>query len=179
MVTKKIICSVLIAAFISSCGIFSEDIPYDKKALTYKNKFVFNNQFRMDGMYLTYFEKDKYWGLEYFFQNGSYYSVAIDESSSDYNFVGCKDTQKEKDIPYFWGYFITEDNILKVQIYDATSMNWSTKYRVKERWAEIVNDTTIHFFKEIGSRGNERDLDETFHFRHCENKPDSTNILMK
>jgi len=179
MVLKKIIYLVLIAVFISSCGIFSDDLPFDKKALTYKNQFVFDNQFRMNGMYLTYFEKDKYWSLRYFFQNGSYFSVAIDESNSDYSFLKCWDIhQREREIPYYWGCFIVEDNILKIQTFDATSLNYSTKYRVKERWAEIVNDTTIHFFKEI-RRGQERELDETFHFRHCENKPDSTNILMR
>ena len=178
MVTKKIIYFILTGVFMFSCALF-EDFPYDKKALTYKDKFVFDYQFRTDGMYLIYHEKDKIWGLRYFFQNGSYYSVGIDEPSSDYNFFGCWDTQKEKNIPYFWGYFIIEDNILKVQTYDPGSLNYSTKYRVVEQWAEIVNDTTIHFFKYIDTGGKSSKLDRTFHFRHCENKPDSMNILMK
>jgi hypothetical protein len=178
MVTKKIIYFILAGMFTFSCAI-CEDYPYDKKALTYKNKFVFDNQFRMDGMYLMYNEKDKYWSLNYFFQNGSYYNVAIDEPNRDYNFFGCKDTQKEKNILYFWGYFIVEDGILKVQAYDPSSMNRYTKYKVKEKWAEIVNDTTIHFFKDIDVEGKSSNIDKTFHFRHCENKPDSTNILMR
>ena len=173
MVTKKIIYSVLITVFTSSCGIFGEDFPYDKKALTYKNKFVFDNQFRMDGMYLM---KDQYGiYLHYFFQNGSYYA----EGTSNEIGLECYQIKsKARELPYAWGYFIIEDKILKVQTYDPTSLNYSTKYRVKERWAEIVNDTTIHFFKEI-RRGQERDLDEIFHFQHCENKPDSTNVLMR
>ena len=175
MVTKKIIYSALIAAFISSCSIFCDELPFDKKALTYKNQFVFDNQFRMSGIYLMERSYGGY-AMIYFFQNGSYYA----EGTSNEIGLECYQIKsKARELPYAWGYFIIEDNILKVQTFDATSLNYSTKYRVKERWAEIMNDTTIHFFKEIDSGGKERGLDEIFHFRHCENKPDSTNILMK
>lgn len=157
----------------SSCG---EDI-YDKKALTYKNKFVFDNQIRMDGMYLTSREYGYY--LHYFFQNGSYYAVGIDEPN--YNFHECKNIHEgEREIPYYWGYFIIEENILKVQTYEANrSNNYNFKFRIRERWAEIVSDSTLHFFKAIDPDRKERSLDETFHFRHCVNKPDSTNVLMR
>ena len=163
----------------SSCGIFGEDFPYDKKALTYKNKFVFDNQFRMDGVYTwkRYSDKNTYYYV-YFFKNGMCCDIGIENPDEDF-FTECIEIwPNARNIPYFWGCFIVEDNILKIQTYDASSLNWSTKYRVKERWAKILNDTTIHFFKEFGARGgNVRDLDELFHFRHCENKPDSTNIL--
>ena len=51
MATKRIIFLILTGVFMFSCAI-CEDFPYDKKALTYKDKFVFDYQFRMDGMYL-------------------------------------------------------------------------------------------------------------------------------
>ena len=179
MVTKRTVYTTLIAVFTSSCALFWED-NFDKKALTYKNKFVFDNQFKMDGMYLMYHERDKYWNLIYFFQNGSYYSAAIDEPSSNYNFFGCRAIpQGAYDLPYYWGCFIVEDNILKVQTYTQVRYHPFTKLKVREKWAEIVNDTTIHFFKAIDPGGKERSLDETFHFRYCTNKPDSTNILMR
>ena len=174
MVTKRIICLILTGIFLSSS---CEDFPYDKKALTYKNKFVFNGQFRMDGMYMIYYEKDKDWGLRYFFQNGSYYAEGIDYDGND---ILCYQiNSKAREIPYAWGCFVIEDNILKVQTYDPGSLNSYTKYKVIEQWAEIVNDTTLHFFKGIDTKGKSTELDRTFHFRYCENKPDSTNVLMK
>ena len=158
-----------------SCALF-EDYPYDKKALTYKNKFVFDNQFRTDGIYVIYYEKDKCWGLRYFFQNGSYFASG---TSNEIGLECYQINSKAREIPYAWGYFMVEDNILKVQSYDPGSLNYSTKYRVVEQWAEIVNDTTLHFFKGIDNKGKSSKLDKTFHFRHCANKPDSTNILMR
>ena len=174
MVTKRIICLILTGIFIFSCALF-EDYPYDKKALTYKNKFVFDNQFRMDGMYLMERDFGGY-GVRYFFQNGSSHTEGTNEK------IGLECFQipsHARKAPYAWGYFIVEDNILKAQTYDPGSLNYSTKYRVVEQWAEIVNDTTLHFFKGIDSNGKSSKLDKTFHFRHCENKPDSTNILMR
>ena len=158
-----------------SCAI-CEDYPYDKKALTYKNKFVFDNQFRMDGYYLM---KTDYGGhtARYFFQDGFYHGVGID--SSEIGIECFQIPSKVRNWPYVWGCFIIEDGILKVQTYDPGSMNRYTKYKVIEQWGEIVNDTTIHFFKCIDTEGKSSQLDKTFHFHHCENKPDSTNILMR
>ena len=172
MVTKRIICLILTGIFLSSS---CEDFPYDKKALTYKNKFVFDNQFRMDGMYLSKIEYGYY--LHYFFQNGSYYAEGISDKIEPTCY---QINSKAREIPYAWGYFIIEDTILKVQTYEANrSNNYNFKFRVRERWAEIVNDTTLHFYKAIDPDRKERVLDELFHFRYCSNKPDSTNILMR
>lgn len=157
-----------------SCCLF-EDFPYDEKALTYKNKFIFDNQFRMDGMYLVERDYDGY-GLVYFFQNGSYYAAEID---CEIELECIRIPSRGRDIPYYWGCFIIEDSILKVQTYASGSLNQYTEYKKIERWAEIVNDTTIHFFKGIDTKGKVTKLDETYHFKHCTNKPDSTNILMR
>ena len=176
MVTRKIIYSLLISTLVSSCGIFRDEIPFDKKALTYKNQFVFDNQFRMDGMYLRDRGENGY-RILYFFQDGYYYA----DGTLD-NIIGTTCFQiypSARDVPYAWGCFIVEDSILKVQTFGTVRYQPFREYKVIERWAEIVNDTTLHFFKTIDHKGKESGLDETFHFRHCENKPDSTNILMK
>jgi hypothetical protein len=115
--------------------------------------------------------------LCYFFQNGSYHATAI--GSNEIGVECFQIPNKVREWPYVWGYFIIEDDILKVQTYDPHSMDKYTKYKVMERWAEIVNDTTIHFFKGIDTEGKSSSLNQTFHFRHCENKPDSTNVLMR
>ena len=177
MVIKRIIYLIFTGIFISSS---CEKFPYDKKALTYKNMFVFDNQFRMDGIYTwkRYSDKNIYYYM-YFFKNGICCDIGI-EKPDEYFFTECIEIwPNARNLPYFWGCFIVEDNILKIQTFDAASLNYSTKYRVVEQWAEIVNDTTLHFFKGIDSKGKSSKLDKTFHFRHCENKPDSMNILMR
>ena len=129
----------------------------------------------MDGIYLLERDIGGY-GVRYFFQNGSCHT----EGTNDEIGLECFQIPSHaRNIPYFWGCFIVEDNILKVQTYDPGSLNSYTKYKVIEQWAEIVNDTTLHFFKGIDAKGKSSKLDRTFHFRYCENKPDSTNVLMR
>ena len=67
---------------------------------------------------------------------------------------------------------------MKIQGFDPTTFDSYTKIKVYEEWAEILDDTTIYFFKNINHKDKDEKLNDTFHFRYCENKPDSTNILM-
>ena len=55
---KTLMFCIFIAISISNIG--CQKNLYDKKALTYKDMFVFNNQFKMDGMYLEHIEKHQY-----------------------------------------------------------------------------------------------------------------------
>jgi hypothetical protein len=134
----------------------------------------------MDGTYLMYSEKDNYWRLIYLFLDGYYYHVGIEPSNFEEGEMYCHTiSYRAREIPYYWGCFIIDKNILKIQTYDNQSLHKYTEFKVEERWAEIINDTTIHFFKKISPEKKETAMDETFYFRYCENKPDSTNVLMK
>jgi hypothetical protein len=152
-----------------------EGYPYDKDGFTYKDKFIFDHQFRMSGIYITQDRGKNYYGINYFFQNGLYYNAGMD--NTDLNKI-CF-LIKEREDPRYWGYFIVEKNILKIQVLFLTSLERYNEYKVEERFAKIINDSTIHFYKKITPYNKEIELNETFHFRYCENKPDSTNVLMK
>ncbi len=171
---KLLVLIVVLINVSNSCNISGEKYPYDEDSLTYKNQFVFKNQFKMEGVYIT--EYSDFFGVNYFWENGVFFqmgsenSISVDECFSFH--------EENRNIPYYWGYFIIEDNILKVQTYDPGSLNRYSEFKVEERWATIVNDSTIHFFKKITPWGEEKIMDETLNFHQCDNKPDSTNLLM-
>jgi len=150
--------------------------PIDTKNLTYRNKLEFKNQIRIDGYYfgntvLTGSIKVK--PLIYFFQNGFIcnYSQNISEPT-------CTLDDEIRERPFYWGYFVIEKDTLKLQLVDSY---WQNKhmYEISERWARVVNDSTIVFFKSISASKKVSILNETYYFNICKDKPDSTNILMK
>ena len=146
-------------------------------ALIHSNLFYLSHVLSLPICNYTYLiALPQLFSLHYFFQNGSYYAEGISDRAESTCY---QINSKAREIPYAWGCFIVEDGILKIQTYDPGSLNSYIKYKVIEQWAEIVNDTTLHFFKGIDTKGKSSKLDRTFHFRHCENKPDSTNVLMR
>ena len=165
---------LILVITVSSCSC-NEDFLYDIRKITYKDKFVFDSQFRMDGMYLWNNKNSEYSQLIYFFQNGYYYKFGIlyEEGTECYPIFSDMRAR-----PWAFGCFIIENNILKLQHFN-TGYTESGGFGVSEDWGEIINDTTIHLFKrKYNWNGKEDKKDETYHFRHCENKPDSINILM-
>ena len=170
IVILLLFCSILI-----SCSI--ERLPFDRASLTYKGKLIYNHEFRIDGLYY-YTYSDLLW-IIYFFQDGTYCDFGVNPSKllnlPDDDFIDIPD--KIRKLPYCWGAYIIEGNIIKVQTYDPS---WTTsKFRVRENWATIENDTTIHFFKRIHPNKKVVALNEMLHFRRTLSKPDSTNVLMR
>jgi len=85
-----------------TCGV-------DKDALTIKDKYIFNNDFRMDGYYRL--EGDTINYFRYFFQNGSCFSA------SGGNFMNNQYPALSNNIrnaPFFWGYFTVEKDELDI-----------------------------------------------------------------
>ena len=176
---------LLFYCILTFCSI--EHLPFDRAGLTYKGKLIYNNEFRIDGLYYHYMYENgiRYEGsvwISYFFQDGTYFqfNVALSEflNLADGDFIDIPD--KLRKIPTYWGAYIIDGNLIKVQTYDPS---WTTsKFRVEEHWATIENDTTIHFFKRIlppHKSQKEVKMDEMLHFRSTISKPDSTNVLMK
>lgn len=157
----------------NSCS--KEEFLLDASGLTYKGKFVYNKQFKMNGIYIA--DIDGHTGVNYYFIDGSYYHVGMESYNIDNGCVAIN--AKAREIPYAWGCFIIEADTLKVQTFDPTSRQRYHEFRVEERWAKIENDSTIRFFKKITPEKKELELNEIFHFRYCDNKPDSINVLMK
>jgi len=154
-----------------------ERFPFDKNGLTYKEKFEYNNQFKMNGIYYMNRDAESGYALRYFFQNGYYFATGTQENLLIS--IDCFQIHPNaRKTPYNWGCFIIEDSIIKIQTYDPTSRERYKEYKIEERWARIENDTTIRFFKKITPEKKEIELNELYHFKYCINKPDSTNILM-
>lgn len=167
--------SLVALVLLINSGCKKEEYPYDKNSLTYKGKFVHSNQFEMNGLYYLQRTGNMH-SIRYFFQNGSYFSSGTEE---DILGINCYQIHSQaRNTPYNWGYFIVEGGILKVQTFDPTSLQRYDEFKVEERWAKIENDTTLRFYKKITPEKKELDLNETFHFRYCSNKPDSLNVLM-
>ena len=82
----KIILFVTICIMLTSCEGCKESW-YDTKALTYKDKFVFNNQFRMDGIYFKKREDVDGYYIMCFFQNG--YFLRTYYSTDDFFYYNC------------------------------------------------------------------------------------------
>lgn len=161
-------------------GCRKDRYPFDKSALTYKGKFVYENQIRLDGFYYKETDDATGYGVRYFYEDGVSFKVGVEENDFDPNSSLCFQIHpRNRDLPYLWGYYIIEGDILKEQTYDPGSRQRYSKFQVEERWAVIENPTTIRFFKRITPEKNEIALDEVYHFRECTDKPDSTNILMR
>ena len=148
----------LLMLFFCSCQKNDERFQFDDSGLTYKDQFEYSGQLRLKGTYIED-PNDGTQSIIYIFENGSFYRVGKEEISP--NSICEPIPEAEREIPYFWGYFIIEG-----------------EYKVEERWATIENDSTLHFFKKITPEKDEKTLNERYLFNSCSNKPDSTNLLM-
>jgi hypothetical protein len=171
MVTKSIY-FIFLPFLLSLKGCSSEEFPFDKADLTYRNQFVFDNQFNMNGVFQRQNENNTF--VLYFWENGYMYHGG--SSNYSYNDTQCYQIlERTREIPYAWGCFIVEDNLLKVQTYN--SIKNISKFEVEERWFTIQNDTILHYFKRI-FKGDHFPKNEIYILKPCENKPDSRNVLM-
>jgi len=163
--------------FAVSCSLISclySRLPYDSKALTYKNKFVFSDQIKMNG----YFYRETETGIraEYFFEDG-YYSTGGSLNLQN-NLCDTLDKNVRK-IPYAWGCFIIENDTLKLQYFPGYGRDKYGKFMTGERWAKVADGgTTIRYFRKKDIDGKVAQIDEVYRFHPCNNKPASTNVLM-
>lgn len=135
---KKWIVAVLLLLSSNNCS--REEFPFNERGLTYKGQFVYNSQFRMDGIW---YSVDVY-GLHvrYFFKDGTFFSG--DVVDFNINNVQCwQIPSRDREIPWHWGFFIVVGDTIKIQTFNPMSRNWSRRFQVREFWARIENDTTI------------------------------------
>jgi hypothetical protein len=159
--------------YLTNCSRVTE---FDEDALTYKNQFVFDNQFNMNGMYVSQSSSDKrHYYLRYFFKNGTYFESVIPDLDLNKCYVM---NDKNRSVPYFWGWFIVDGNVVKVQSFSSGSLSAASEFKVHERWYNIRNDTTLHYFRYIDIDGKSSSADRTYTLVPCSPKPDSTNVLM-
>lgn len=179
MVLKKIFFGIITLMLLSNSGC-NKDPDFDIKRLTYRGQFVYNNQLRIDGMYYMS-EEDGGLSIIYLFKDGTCYFVFMASEQYDLSSICCYQLNStQRKIASDWGFYLIDDNVLKAQTFDIKPMG--SMYTVEERWATIEDDKTLHFFRSMRNRPTgpkDVKLNDTYHFKYCTDKPDSTNILMK
>jgi len=151
-----------------------EKYPVNISRLTYKNK-KFNIDIKTNGYYAP---ENLNSPVIYFFNDGTIYHFGISASNDSIDNSLCPIfPDKAREVPWHLGVFLITNDTIKIQTFNP--YRGSGRFDVEEKWAKIVNNTTIHFFKFISTNEKQSVLDETFYFHQCTNKPDSTNVLMK
>ena len=178
---KKIFIKVIVVLIIATnTTCITKRFPFNISELTYKGQLIHSNQFRIDGFYYRIFEDvPNRVDIKYFFLDGTYCEFDVEYT----NFLKLPDggfveiPNKIRELPYCWGAYIIEDDMLKVQVYE--SWRGFSPFRVMREYYKIVNNTQIHWFQRITSTNQKIDFDITYHFRPTSSKPDSTSVLMK
>jgi hypothetical protein len=122
-------------------------------------------------------QNDSYTRLFYFFENGSVFHGGVNDLPTQPN--ECySDIDHTRNWPYAWGWFIIDENIIKVQTYSASSKSGFGEFRIEEIRFRIESETEItQFWRKTPLNDVFKD-EYKFDFRYCSPKPDSTNILM-
>lgn len=175
---KKIILIILVVGLIvsvSCCrGMFTDE------ELTLQREVYIGNELKIDGYYYYIVPESNRTVIWFFYRNGvvlhggTYGSMDFDEIET----IMVERYSQLKKLKSSWGVFLVDGD--KIQL---------------ERWAEapngvslatfrysgnIINDTTIHITETYYSGRNEtKQIDEVWHYKQFDNKPDSTNTFIK
>jgi hypothetical protein len=91
----------------------------------------------------------------------------------EYSFIDGSFLKRNGDKRLYWGVYIIDDDIIKFEKWYPSSGGGMPVYLHQ---GEILNDSTFVITKSIRSKtGEEKELDETYHFKPFSPKPDSTN----
>jgi hypothetical protein len=158
----------------NSCSVL---FPDDN--LTFKRVDYNGNELRMDGYYYCYFEKTNITVIYFLFRNGVIRSIG---GYSRYN----EDNREQEMISYYdrstpktdWGVFIIDGN--KIQYEKWIEAPSGVRASINRRSGYIENDTTFRITESYYSgTGETKQVDEVWHFKQFDNKPDSTNVYIK
>lgn len=130
------------------------------------------------------------------YRNGIYYNISHSGYNPNLN-ISDRLRNIEKDIENrirndkeyisvrpFWGVFRVQGSDLEIQRWVFSS--GGGKYATQRVFGKILNDSTIHIYEQernnptqYGKNKKREKVNETYHFRHCSPKPDSTNVHIK
>ena len=148
---------------------------FDEK-LTIKRVDYTGNELRTDGYYYIYLSETNITAVIFLYRNGvslecsGYRSINLDEIE--------KKIKEKKFLPKtHWGVFIVSEDTIQYERWIESTGFTACLYREK---GYIVNDSTIHFTENFLSEKNKTSsIDEVWHFKQFDNKPDSTNKYIK
>jgi hypothetical protein len=146
--------------------------------LTLEKRPYVGNQLRIDGYY--YLLDDYGINATYFFyQNGiiihrgGWISNNLEELEHNFETINWNEI---KDNKLKWGVFQVDGNEILFERWYPSSGGPTPAYI---RSGEILNDTTFLITKSVRPKtGEEKELNEVYHFREFSPKPDSTNIFI-
>jgi len=145
-------------------------VPIDK--MTYKDKFVYNNQIKINGyyldtnhkplnIYLTFYSN----GLVYTFKSNSY-------DTTSFNYLARKH-------PWDWGFYCFDNDLIKCQFVSVWGTRGLHKYPIVDVWFKIINDSTLIKFNEIKGLSTEVLFDDTLFFQNDKVKRDSNYVFLR
>lgn len=154
----------------------------DHESLSLTKKLYQGNQLRTDGYYYQYIDGDIF-SIYFFYRDGIVLSVGGSENNFEAvqgyihnNFV-LKQEHKESAIG--WGVFIIDGKNIAFERWYPSEQ----PYPAYVRAGHIVNDTTFTITESYkvngGQKTNVNFKNETYYFKQCSTKPDSTNSFIK
>lgn len=156
-----------------SCSV--ERFPYDKSLLRFRKNYASSSYIKVNGVYLKKFGNDDM-SRRAFFPDGYYYYDAI---SMDSLTKSCVINTNARFIPYGWGvYYFRNDTLIVHRVWGGGRDKFQM-FKSEELKAKVLNDTTLLFFWKKNIFNEISQLQDTFHFRKCEQVPSSFNILMR
>jgi hypothetical protein len=137
------------------------------------------NQLRIDGYYYSVNKFANDIASSYFFYkdgtiiHGGGWPYDDGLEGLERNFITSSYLNRIKISKMSWGVYIIDDDIIKFEKWYPSSGGGMPVYLHQ---GEIINDSTFVITKSIRSKtGEEKELDETYHFKPFSPKPDSTN----
>jgi hypothetical protein len=167
---------ILISGFVMV--VFSCSTLFPDEKLSMQRTDYNSDELRMNGYYYCYFEKTDITVIYFLFRNGI---MRCAGGYSRYN----EDNREIEMVSYFgksvktdWGVFIIDGDTIRYEKWVEAPSGVSAI--INRHLGYIENDTTIHFTESYYPGRNEtKQIDEVWHFKQFDNKPDSTNVYIK
>ena len=147
----------------------------DEELLLSKTPYL-GDELRIDGYYYHFVSESNRTVIHFLYRNGiilwggTYATTNINEAETEMVKL-YSEVRNRKDS---WGVFLVEDN--KIQYEELVESPNGASLAIYRRSGYIENDTTIHFIESYYSgRKETKQINEVWHFKQFDNKPDSTN----
>jgi len=158
----------------SCCGTLFSD-----EKLSMQREDYYGNELRIDGYYYCYFEKTDITVVYFLFRNG-----VIRHAGGYSRYI--EDNREQEMVSYYgkstsktdWGVFIINGN--KIEYEKWVEAPSGVRATINRRAGYIENDTIFHITESYNSgTGETKQVNEIWHFKQFDNKPDSTNVFIK
>jgi hypothetical protein len=180
-INNKIIMKTMILIILIGClfiGLSCCSTLFPDEKLTLQRIDYNGNELRTDGYYYCYFAETGITVVIFLYKNGIILSPYA-SSTQDLGFI------EQEMVKYYgkyhktdWGVFVIDSDAIQYERWtESPSGVTACVYRKK---GYIENDITFHITESYYSGRNEtKQIDEVWHFKQFENKPDSTNNYIK